>query len=256
MVMDLLYRLDGGEKDCSKGREELPPAQGSCWRSRGQVLPLLIVGLTVLWAALAVSFSLGRDVVERIKLQMVADLAAEDAACVLADGLNFMATSNLAMLSFGLAAFFGQTEAIEAIRTLQKLQDVTAQVAGGAALAKAEFIAGEHGLVAIPLNYITGSALPSLMVGRAYMGSTPLWMEDRFHSTEMQAYGERFVRLLVRKESSKRLGKHQPPAQMAVSEAAAWGHRILGDQIFFPLPVPNYRAGLVEIKCNLSGVLP
>lgn len=250
------YRLDGGDGDCGRDRKKLPPAPDSYWKSKGQVLPLLVVGLAVLWAALAVSFSLGRDVIERVKLQMVADLAAEHGACVLADSLNLMATTNLAMLSLGLAAFFDHGEAIAMIQELQRIQDFTAQVAGPAALAKAEVIAGEYGAVAIPLNYLTGSALPSLMVERGYVGSIPVWLEDRFHSSEEKMYGERFVRLLVRKSGSGQVGKYRQRAQMAVAEAAAGGQRILGEQILFPLPEANYSATLVDIKCNLQGVIP
>jgi len=253
----LRYGSDGGARGGSgKDPGKLLPTPGSCWKTKGQVLPLLVIGLVILWVALAVSFSLGRDVLQRVQLQMVADLAAEEGASVLAESLNFMATTNLAMLSMGVAAFFGHGDVIATIREFQRTQDFVAQVAGAAALAKAESVALEHGAVAIPLNHLTGTALPSLMVARGYAGTIPVWLEDRLQPIDEREYGERFVRLLVRKSNPQRVDKYQQPAQMAVAEAAAEGQRILGEQIILPLPEPNYSASLVEIKCKLEGVLP
>jgi uncharacterized membrane protein len=213
-------------------------------------LPIVVIGLTILCTALAVNFDLGREVLERVRLQMVADLAAESGACVLSDSLNFLATTNLAMLSLGIAAFFGQGEVIYLIRQLQTTQDLTAQTAGTAALAKAELEATSRGAVAIPLNYLTGSVLPSLMVARGYVGTIPVWLEDRLQTSKEKVAGERFVRLLVRKQTPEPIGEHSASVQYALAEAAATGQRILGEQIIFPLPEPNYKASLVEVKCN------
>lgn len=255
-MIALRYGLAGGEDDFGKAPGKSKQAQGSSWKNKGQVLPWLAIGLVILWAALAVSFSLGRDTFQRIQLQMVADLAAEEGAIVLADCLNFMATSNFAMLSMGLAAFFGHGDSVFTIRELQRAQDSVAQVAGPAALARAEAIATENGAVAIPLNYLTGAALPSPMVARGYVGGIPVWLEDRLQTTEENIAGERFVRLLLRRTNPKQVDKYQQPTQMAVAEAVAVGQRILGEQIIFPLPEPGYSIRLVETKCKLTGILP
>ena len=73
----------------------------------------MVIGLTILCTALAVNFDLGREVLERVRLQMVADLAAESGACVLSDSLNFLATTNLAMLSLGIAAELGKSPLLD-----------------------------------------------------------------------------------------------------------------------------------------------
>ena len=254
--MILKLQSAGGERESGKDLSEFQAARNFPSRNRGQVLPLVAIGLAVLALALTVNFNLGKNVLERIQLQMVADRAAESAAWVLADSLNMLATTNLTMLSMGLSAFLGHGEAVYIIQELQYVQDLIIQTAGPAAIAKAEFVANEHGALAIPLNYLTGTALPSLMVARAYMSPIHVWHEDRLQTTPDKVAGERLVRLLERKAGPEPVGDHQRTTLFAVAEAAAQGERILGEQIFFPLPVPNYKAGLVEMKCNLPEILP
>lgn len=238
------------------------PSMTHSRRERGQALipVLLVLGTMLITTALALGVS--RAVNARLELQNAADAGAQRGASAVADGLNLIALANDGLMALGIAALLGWGEGWQYARQLQKAQDAIVEGTPGTAVSlaiEATMRAGADG--AVPLNALTGSLLPKLMVKRAYFlpgifgERFPLWIRDDFRSSAQKPFGERFVRIGAWKtlKADSGLADLLPQAgqartMSAVAEAGVWGGTIWPDFSKDPNPPnPGYRARLIPV---------
>ncbi len=231
---------------------------------KGQALAFVGLLLALILVLTAVVTDVGEVVLWRMGVQNAVDAGGEAGASVLADGLNIIAVANDALLALGIAAFFSSGATLEKVHQLQELQDDIARLTPGLSQAFAVKVAMENGASgAVPLNGLTGSKEPSLMVSREYFlprlfgRRFPLWMKDDFKASRARTFGDRFIRLGGWRNNSptlfggKLLGlRLQTGRAYSLAEAAVYGYRVLGRWVLWPLPVPKYKARLVPVSAR------
>jgi hypothetical protein len=166
---------------------------------RGQALVavlLVVVVAGAAWEALGLASAASRD---RLALEAGLEAGATVGAAVLADGLNTVAVTNVALLALGTSALLGFGEGAAWAVRLQEIQDQV--VKGTPVLAKqlAWATAMANGAqLARPLPGVEGK-WPDLMVRRVYFlkplfgTKFPLWLADDLHEVGGRRWGNRVV---------------------------------------------------------------
>ncbi|MBO8127385.1 MAG: hypothetical protein H0Z38_09155 [Firmicutes bacterium] len=197
---------------------------------RGQALIVLIfvlAGMVVLACGLAETAS---QVVDRLKLQNLADGSALQAGVVMADGLNLIALTNASMLALGIGAFFSGGKTLSYIRKIQRFQDQlirsTPKLAAYSALL---FGIGEE----MDFRYLMEK--PEMRVKRRYLKflwfKIPLWCEDASD--------------IHRRKTTVAFFRNHGGDWATTASSFPRGGRLIGKYILWPLPSPDYEPYLV-----------
>lgn len=213
-------------------------------REDGQVLIVALVVLSLVGAALGVTYSVAQATIARIQLQNAVDAGATAGAAMVADGLNLLAISNGLLLTLGFGGFFSGGSTLKYVRSVQRFQDAIISTTPNSAAAIAVATAMNQGAdLAAPIPGGSGGR-PSLMVKRAYFlpslcgKAFPLWIADKFRATSRGRFGDRVVTITgVRRVKTLTGGS---VLLVAKASGAVTGSRVLGETVFWPWPEPGY----------------